>query len=139
MSCQFFQFAQPKVLVVDTDPGVLRMMKLALQRSSMTVSTAESVSAALALCQGQGYEVMVIGLPQQQTLELLERLDQNKPQPAILMMLDGSPPPVTGFAALDKPFRLEELRSGVRALAEQFRTSSGPGSSPSFAGPNLAW
>ncbi|MBS2036466.1 hypothetical protein JST97_15855 [bacterium] len=138
MTCQFFQFAPPKVLVVDPDPGVLRMMELALQRSFMFVRTAESESAALAMWQGQDFEVMVIGLSQQRALEMLDRLDKNRPLPAILMMLDGSQPPLSRFAALEKPFRLEDLRSGVRALAEQFRTSSGRSSSPSFAVPNLA-
>ncbi|MFN8611671.1 MAG: hypothetical protein U0931_29265 [Vulcanimicrobiota bacterium] len=121
MTCQSSQFIQPRVLVVDSDPGVLKMLSLALQRESVSVETAASESAALALCHCQDFQALLFGLGEERVAPLLAEFGESRPAPRILVMANELHPRPCAYPVLSKPFGLAELR---RKLGEIIRVAA---------------
>src|SRR4030095_16886979 len=114
-----------RVLVVDDDPNVLRVMKRGLVYAGYGVDEADSGETALAIARERPpdlviLDVMVAGLD---GLEVCRRLRIASPQLPILLLTarDRVPDRVAGLDAgaddyLVKPFAFDELLARVRAL-----------------------
>jgi len=117
------------VLVVDDNPGTLRMTQRALTRLGHRVDTATSVAEARAHLARGRYDVVITDLrmPGGSGLELLEEVRAHWPETRSILMSAHAGAADAAVAIehgvdrlLLKPFRLEELRAGIeKALAEK--------------------
>lgn len=120
---------QPKrVLVVDDDPEVRRLLQSTFTRVGLIVDTASDGEEALALTSSNRYAVVVLDLlmPVLDGLSVLEALKSSIRKSApVVIVLTGAHPEV--YSSLDpglvhgvvrKPFDPDELGSLVRSCAE---------------------
>lgn len=111
-----------RVLVIDTDPGVLWALEKGLANSGYTVRTASTAEQAVYLARQEEFSGIVMEIMPEAglTAEVLERLTQSPGRPKVLCSaIDSAPQTVvecmrrgaTDF--LLKPFSLGEVRSAL--------------------------
>ena len=119
---------QKRVLVVDDDPLIRRLLVATLERHSLTVDEASDGLAALALLKEHQYGVIVLDLlmPLLDGFGVLNALDgPSMTSPPVVLVITGAerqavdhldPQKIHGIVR--KPFDPEELASVVVACAE---------------------
>lgn len=112
--------SNPRILVVDDEPAIRRLVCRALERGGYTAIEAEDAEAALSAAQGKPDLVLLdLGLPDRDGLELIPLL---KPLGLAVIILTARDDSAEKVAALDlgaddyvtKPFDTEELLARVR-------------------------
>jgi two-component system response regulator MprA len=118
----------PRVLVVDDDPPLRRMLERTLAAEGYEVSVAADGGAALAEAERAAPDVIVldVAMPGLDGLAVARRLrDKGDPTPILMLTArDAVPDRVVGLEAgaddyLVKPFAVEELVARLRALARR--------------------
>jgi two-component system, OmpR family, response regulator MprA len=129
--------AGARILVVDDDRNLLRMLRRSLAFAGYTVTTAEDGREALGLILEHEHEldlvVLDVMLPEPlDGFEVARRLRSGGSDVPILMLTarDQLPDKVAGFASgaddyLPKPFAFEELLARVGALLRRTRRAAG--------------
>jgi CheY-like chemotaxis protein len=124
---------QPRILVVDDEPGMCWALENILRPAGYAVTTTPSGAEALELLAGESYAVAFVDakLPDLDGLELAALIRQHSPHTAIVLIsgyyyqedkaiTEGLQDELfTGFIA--KPFDLEEVRRMARQAVEQAR------------------
>jgi DNA-binding NtrC family response regulator len=114
-----------KILVVDDELSIRESLSGWLQQDGFAVETAGDGNAALALIQDNHYDIMLIDvkMPEMDGLTLLEKLKENEPDTAVVMMTahgaiqDAVDAMRLGaYDYLLKPFDLEELSLTIDKL-----------------------
>ena len=120
----------PKILVVDDDPGLLRLLSIRLKAYGFDLLTAESAEQALAAVPAFQPEVVVTDLrmPGMDGMTLFRQLHEQYPTlPIIILTAHGSIPDAVEatregvFSFLTKPFDSQKLLAEIR-LALQVST-----------------
>jgi two-component system KDP operon response regulator KdpE len=116
----------PLVLVVDDEPGILRLIKLELESQDFEVLSAstgdEGWAAAVASARWPDIAVLDIMMPGRNGIELMTDLRKKAPLPVILLTAkDAEADKVAGLEAgaddyIAKPFSPDELSARVRAV-----------------------
>src|SRR5919197_5465230 len=131
-----------RVLVVDDDPNVLRVMKRGLVYAGYGVDEADSGESALGSARDRPPDLVILDvmLPGLDGLEVCRRLRAASPQLPILLLTarDRVPDRVAGLDAgaddyLVKPFAFDELLARVRALLRRSRGEQREGQVLRFA------
>ena len=119
-----------RVLVVEDDPAVRKLIKITLARAGYRPFAAENGTEALNLLQDQAVEVVLtdINMPSMGGLALYQEIQAEHPQLPVIFMSgaamerDDLPP---GSLVLNKPFRYDDLmailRSALPQLAKEAR------------------
>ncbi len=114
-----------RVLVVDDEPNIAELLRMALRYEGWDIETAENGSKALAAAKGFGPDAIVLDvmLPDLDGMEVLRRLraDHNDVPVLFLTARDAVEDRVAGLTAggddyVTKPFSLEEVVARLRAL-----------------------
>ena len=112
-----------RILVVDDEPEILRLVARRLGRKGYEVTTASDSSQALALLQQDAFDIAVLDLmmPGMNGLDLAAQCRLQYPALKILM-LTGSPVieeiERVGYASLRKPLEnLQDLDAAIERLA----------------------
>jgi two-component system response regulator MprA len=122
-----------RVLVVDDDPNVLRVMKRGLVYAGYQVDEADSGESALVSARERPPDLVVLDvmLPGLDGLEVCRRLRADSSQLPILLLTarDRVPDRVAGLDAgaddyLVKPFAFDELLARVRALLRRTKPAA---------------
>lgn len=110
--------SQPRVLVVDDDPGVLRSLKLLLE-DDCDVTCAASPVNALTLARSSAFDVIITDfkMPQMTGGEFAQAVKEQVSPTPYLLMLTGTPQAVTHqtvgaqelVMVLAKPFEPDRL------------------------------
>jgi glutathione synthase/RimK-type ligase-like ATP-grasp enzyme/CheY-like chemotaxis protein len=127
--------AAPGILIVDQDPWVVALARLALAKEGMEVTAASSASEALAALDGQPHQrihciVLDVTLPDLSGWELLRRIRERSDVPVmVLTRRDSDIDKARGLDLgaddyLTKPFSFLELEARVRALLRRARRAS---------------
>ncbi len=114
-----------RVLVVDDEPGIRHIVKLALERIDVVVSEAESGHHALEQLNATSIDVVIVDLtlPDINGINLMGRIRRIAPALPIVLIsastqLQSEANPARPTAVLEKPFKLEQLQNVIlRALA----------------------
>jgi two-component system, OmpR family, response regulator MprA len=126
--------AVERVLVVDDDAPVRRMLERALGAEGFAVRAAADGGAALALAEQEVPDVVVldVAMPGMDGLDVCRRMRAKGMRSGILMLTarDAVPDRVSGLEAgaddyLVKPFALEELVARIRALVRRGNGTAG--------------
>lgn len=125
-----------RILIVDDEPAIRRLVHGAIERLGYTVSEADTAAEALTLAQRDGCELVVLdlGLPDRDGLELVALLKAMGRAVVVLTARDATAEKV---AALDlgaddylvKPFDTEELLARIRTALRHrgsFANSAAP-------------
>lgn len=108
----------PRLLVVDDDADMLRLLSMRLQAAGYRVSTAGSAEAALALLDTERPQLVIsdVRLPGRDGLALFDEVHRNHPSlPVILLTAHGTIPDAVEatrrgvFTYLTKPYDSKEL------------------------------
>ncbi len=135
----------PQVLVVDDEPNIRELVKVALKFHGCAVSTAVSGNDALRQVQGARPDLIVLDvmLPDIDGFEVCRRLRAagNEIPVIFLTARDTSSDTVTGLAIggddyVTKPFSVEALVARVRAVLRR-AARTGPGGEPGGSGTQL--
>ena len=111
-----------KILVVEDEEKLARFVELELKHEGYEVKTEGSGRAALAEALSTDYDLVLLDimLPELNGLEVLRRLNKEKPTPVILLTArDAVMDKVSGLDAgavdyITKPFAIEELLARIR-------------------------
>ena len=123
-----------RILIVDDDPNVLRVMKRGLVFARYAVDEAATGEAALELARDRSPDLVILDvmLPGLDGLEVCQRLRVLRPGLPILLLTarDRVPDRVAGLDAgaddyLVKPFAFDELLARLRALLRRTRNGDG--------------
>ena len=123
-----------RILIVDDDPNVVRVMKRGLVYANYSVDEAATGEAALELARDKSPDLVILDvmLPGLDGLEVCRRLRVLRPGLPILLLTarDRVPDRVAGLDAgaddyLVKPFAFDELLARLRALLRRTRTGDG--------------
>ncbi len=125
--------ADPLVLAVDDEAGILRLIKLELSTQGFRVVTAENGDSALRMAEEHRPDIVLLDIvmPDMTGLEVMRRLRERTNTPVILLTAKGSDADkVRGLEMgaddyLAKPFSPEELSARVRAVLRRAIGSSG--------------
>lgn len=125
--------ADPLVLAVDDEAGILRLIKLELSTQGFRVVTAENGDSALRMAEEHRPDIVLLDIvmPDMTGLEVMRRLRERTNTPVILLTAKGSDADkVRGLEMgaddyLAKPFSPEELSARVRAVLRRAVGSSG--------------
>jgi DNA-binding NtrC family response regulator len=113
-----------RILVVDDDPSILRLVTTILRRANYDVDTAVNGRVALEKISATEYAAVVLDLmmPEVSGLDVLAGLQSRDRQPGFVVIMSAASPDLIAdavnrnvFAALRKPFEIEELVETVRA------------------------
>lgn len=123
--------AEPFVLAVDDEPGILRLLKLELEDQGFHVATAGTGEEALGIAEEQRPDIVLLDvmMPEMGGLEVMRRLRKSSDAPIILVTArDADADKVRGLEQgaddyVSKPFSAEELGARIRAV---LRRSNGP-------------
>jgi DNA-binding response OmpR family regulator len=118
----------PMVLAVDDDPGILKIIEVALGRNGYTVQTAPNGEAALEILRKIMPAVLILDvrMPGLTGFQLSERLKQDERYeklPVLFLTAEGTPQDYkTGYKAgavvyMVKPFSPDRLLKTVQMLA----------------------
>jgi DNA-binding response OmpR family regulator len=116
-----------RILVVDDDAAILRLLAIILRREHYDVDTAGGGKAALAKIELSQYNVIVLDLmmPDVSGFDVLTRLNTRFPQVKCVVILSaGSSLEIARltnpnvFAALRKPFDITDLITAVRGCID---------------------
>jgi len=118
-----------KVLLIDDESSLLKLIQMSLQNPTTTITTAETAKRGLELFLQETYDVAVcdIGLPDLDGLEVLKKMKASLPEiPVVMITAHGSISSAlqamrTGaYDYIQKPFEPEELKIVLeRALNEK--------------------
>lgn len=116
--------AEPLILAVDDEVGILRLIKLELSSQGFRVVTASGGEEALRLAEQQRPDIAVLDIvmPDMSGLEVMRKLRERTSIPIILLTAkDNDADKVRGLELgaddyLVKPFNPEELSARVRAV-----------------------
>ncbi|WP_369600599.1 sigma-54 dependent transcriptional regulator [Hahella sp. SMD15-11] len=117
---------RPRILVVDDDESLLRLLELRLFAMQFDVATARSGTEALARCQQQPFDLVLTDLRMDDLdgMELFDRLHQlNSTLPVVIMTAHGSIPEAVEatrrgvVAFLTKPIDTQDLERVLRQYA----------------------
>ena len=80
--------SQLRILIVDDEPNLLESFKIGLELKDYTVSLAASGREALAACKDRSFDVVLLDIRMREMdgLETLKRLEQNRPDQAVIML-----------------------------------------------------
>ncbi len=137
-SCRRMSNAQPpRILVVDDDPDMLRLLSMRLGAAGYLVSAVSSAEAALAQLDIERPQLVLsdVQLPGRDGLALFDRIRERHPSlPVILLTAHGTIPDAVEatargvFTYLTKPFDGKELLDKIRdALALFAEPTAGSG------------
>jgi DNA-binding response OmpR family regulator len=124
--------AGPRVLLVDDEPGLRRMLTDRLRAEGYRIDTAENGVSATTLARTGDYDVIVLdlGLPLKDGLEVCRELRRDGTDTPVLMLTarDAVADKVLGLKTgaddyMTKPFALQELAARLEVLA---RRGKGP-------------
>jgi two-component system KDP operon response regulator KdpE len=123
--------AQPLVLAVDDDAGILRLVQLELEAQGLRVHTAQSGPESIAKAEEEKPDVAVVDLrmPVMDGIETMKKLREGASIPAILLTgLSGTADTISGLNHgaddyLAKPFNPSELGARVRAVLRRTAAS----------------
>ncbi len=113
-----------RVLVVDDDPTIRKLVSVVLEKANFRVDTAADGREALEKLHRERYDVVVMDLmmPGMTGLDVMARLPIRDTQPKFVVIMSAAPDDVIEsaiggnvFAALRKPFRIEEIVETVHA------------------------
>ncbi|HWO14521.1 MAG TPA: protein kinase [Polyangiaceae bacterium] len=118
-------FRLGRILVVDDEPSVLRVVQQTLKGIGYDVETADGGAAAMALLQDQHFDLVITDLfmPDVSGQDLLEAIRQAGLDTDVLMMsaagsitlaVDAMKHGARGF--IEKPFKTDAIRREVRAI-----------------------
>lgn len=129
--------AKPRILVIDDEPQIRRLLEISLRAQGYVVEEAASGAAGLAALATHGADLVVldIGLPDREGHEVLRDIRGWTEVPVIMLSVRASES--EKVKALDlgandyvtKPFGVQELSARVRAL---LRTRPAPADEPGF-------
>jgi two-component system KDP operon response regulator KdpE len=129
-----------RILIVDDEPAIRRLVRRAAERAGYTVAEAETAAEALTLAHRQGCELVLLdlGLPDRDGIELVALIKAMERAVIVLTARDATAEKVM---ALDlgaddyvvKPFDTEELLARIRA-ALRHRNASGSDAAPLVIG-----
>lgn len=116
-----------RILVVDDDPSILRLVSIILSRAHYDVDTAKGGRDALAKMERTEYDVIVLDLmmPEVNGFDVLKNLAVRRPQIKCVVIMSAAQrfdiakainPNV--FAALSKPFENQALITAVNECLE---------------------
>lgn len=124
---------QPRILVVDDDPGILTAVKQALAAHNYEVVTATDGEQALQVFEHTKLDLVLLDLmmPLRSGLEVCQRIRTESATPIIIFSVKGSEADIV--SALDmgaddylvKPFRLAEMLARVRAVLRRWSNPHG--------------
>lgn len=116
-----------RILCIDDEPAILRLLTVVLTADGHEVVTALSGNEALAIAKGGGIDAVLLdlGLPDRDGLELITAIRAMAPLP--ILMVSARSDVAEKVAALDlgasdyvtKPFDGDEIRARVRAAIRQ--------------------
>jgi two-component system, OmpR family, response regulator len=121
-----------RVLIVEDEPDLLRILRQALRESGFSVDVAADGEQGLAKAQQTDYDAVILDLmlPRLSGSEVLRQLRESKTTPVLVLTARDAPADKIqnlNFGAddyLTKPFDLDELLARVRALIR--RSSNHP-------------
>jgi two-component system response regulator PilR (NtrC family) len=128
---------QPKVLVVDDEPDLLELLELTLSRMGLDTMRAQSVAEAVALLDGQSFDLCLtdMRLPDGQGLAVVEHITkEGLDVPVAVITAFGSAENAVAalkagaFDYLAKPVALEQLRALVKQALKVPEKPSTPSS-----------
>lgn len=116
----------PRILVVDDDAAILRLVTAVLRRARYNVDNATDGRDALAKIAQTPYDVVVLDLmmPQISGFELLSQLPAGVRSSYVIVMSAASDAVISKiaggnvFATLRKPFDIEDMLAAVRACVD---------------------
>jgi DNA-binding response OmpR family regulator len=126
--------AEPLVLAVDDESGILRLIKMELSGQGFRVAVAQDGEEAIRVSEQQRPDIVVLdlGLPDMNGFEVMRRLRERSPIPIILLTAKGhDEDKVKGLEMgaddyLAKPFNPQELSARVRAVLRRgYRSETG--------------
>ena len=118
--------AGQRVLIVDDDPGIRRVLHILLSRQGYQVSQARDGVEALRLWRDQGSDLVITDLhmPEKNGIETIVELLSAKPGTRIIAMSGGgqtrrldllsNASMLGAVLTIEKPFTLDEMMSMVR-------------------------
>lgn len=120
---------QPRLLVVDDDPGMVDYLTDMLRQSNYSVTGCIDTADALAAIAAKPFDLVIsdVEMPGMRGLDLMAAIHQRRPEQLVLLMtafgsVDLAMQSVRAGACefLAKPFRIEELYSAIeRALQDR--------------------
>lgn len=127
-----------RILAVDDEPGIARLIKVNLERAGYEVETAGDGAEAFELIQKNHYDLVLsdVMMPKMDGMELLAKIRENAPTanlPVILLTAKSQDADVTqGYAAgtdmyLTKPFSPPELLTWVERVINNVREAEPEG------------
>jgi ATP-dependent Lon protease len=134
----------PRILIVDDEEVAVRNLEHVLMKENYTVETALSGADALKKMEISSFDVVLTDLRMQKMsgIELLERIKVAYPGTKIIVItayasIESATEAIKkgAFNYITKPFKLDEVRSAVRAAVEKAANLSIKGSVLCFAGP----
>src|ERR1700684_1337141 len=124
-----------RVLLVDDEPALTNLVKMALHYEGWTVEVAHTGQEAVSKFEEVGPDVLVLDimLPDVDGLQILQRIRESEPYTPTLFLTarDSVMDRVTGLTAgaddyMTKPFSLEELVARLRGLLRRSSQLSPP-------------
>ncbi|MBV8068913.1 MAG: response regulator [Acidobacteriaceae bacterium] len=111
-----------RILIVDDDPDIHRLLAAALQNESYVIEDRYDGIEALALLQNQPFDLVItdVRMPGMDGLELLRRIHEVRPAAKVLVMTAESTPATVirslrdqALGYLSKPFSLDAVAQAV--------------------------
>jgi len=120
---------QPRLLVVDDDPGIIDYLLDMLRQENYSVAGYTGTAEALDAIAAEPFDLVIsdVEMPEMRGLELMAAIHQQRPEQLVLLMtafgsIDLAMQSVRAGACefLTKPFRIEELYTAIeRALLDR--------------------
>ena len=111
------------VLIVDDDPGILRLVEKMLKHRRVNVLVAPRPSAALQICERQTVDLLIsdVAMPEMDGTKLADRVLKLQPGASVLLISghyreNDGPPRQSRMRFLPKPFFPSQLLAHLREL-----------------------